>query len=118
LVRKRRGQIKSYAYAIQNDERFRNLKVRWEFWVVSTDIDDFAKLEITSPDRPFGMLDRKKDCEIWVRTWSEILNDCRARLQLFEKELNYDADRDESLDLLKTTYAKFLLSEVEVIVEV
>jgi hypothetical protein len=110
---KETGQIKSYAYAIQNDERFRNIKVRWEFWVVSTDMDDFAKTETTSPDRPFGMLDRKKDCEIWVKTWSEILNDCRARLELFEKELNFDADRDESLQFLRDTYAKFLQPELE-----
>jgi hypothetical protein len=113
IGQKETGQVKSYAYAVQNDERFRNIKVRWEFWVVSTDIDDFAKQEITSPDRPFGLLDRKTDCEIWVRTWSEILNDCRARLQLFEKELNYDADRDESIELLRTTYAKFLLPDAD-----
>lgn len=102
------AQLRSYAYPIQDDERFRGLKVRWEFWVVSNDMTPYAKAEVTSSDRPYGMLDRKENCHIWIKTWSEVLNDCRARLQLFEKELNYNADRDESLELLRSTYARFL----------
>ncbi len=72
----------------------------------------YAVKEVTSSDRPYGMLDRKENCHIWIRTWSEILNDCRARLQLFEKELNYNADKDDSLALLRSTYAKFLAADV------
>jgi hypothetical protein len=102
------SQIKSYAFAVRNDERFRALKVRWEFWVVSDDLDDYAREEITSSDRPYGMLDRKDNTEIWVKTWSQILNDSKARLQLFQKELNYNADRDDSLSFLQKTYAKIL----------
>lgn len=107
------AQLRSYAYPIQDDERFRNVKVRWEFWVVSTDMTDYAVKEVTSSDRPFGMLDRKENCILWIKTWAQILNDCRSRLRLFEKELNYNADRDESLALLRSTYAKILASELE-----
>lgn len=105
------AQLRSYAYAIQDDERFRNVKVRWEFWVVSTDMTDYAVKEVTSSDRPFGMLDRKENCNIWIKTWAQILNDCRARLRLFERELNYNVDRDESLALLRSTYAKILSND-------
>ena len=105
---KETGQLRSYAYAIQHDERFRNMKRRWEFWVVSNDMTEAAIEEVTSSDRPYGMLDRKTNCNMWVRTWSEILNDSRARLQLFEKELNYNADKDDSLAFLRKTYAHVL----------
>jgi len=108
IGQKETGQVRSYAFAIQEDERFRNIKARWEFWVVSNDLTPFAKEEVSSSDRPYGMLHRKDGSQIWVRTWSEILNDCRTRLQLFEKELNYNADRDESLIFLQKTYAKIL----------
>lgn len=57
------------------------------------------------------MLDRMPHGEIWVRTWSELLNESRARLQMFEKELNYNADRDESLSFLRTTYARVLMPD-------
>jgi hypothetical protein len=105
------AQLRSYAYPIQDDERFRNVRVRWEFWVVSTDMTDYAVKEVTSSDRPFGMLDRKENCSIWIKTWSQILNDCRSRLRLFEKELNYNADKDDSLALLRSTYARILATE-------
>jgi len=105
---KETAQLRSYAYAIQHDERFRNMKIRWEFWVVSNDMTEAAIEEVTSSDRPYGMLDRKANCNMWIRTWSEILNDSRARLQLFEKELNYNADKDDSLAFLRTTYARVL----------
>jgi hypothetical protein len=108
IGQKETGQVRSYAFAVQADERFRNIKARWEFWVVSNDLMPFAKEEVSSSDRPYGMLHRKDGLQIWVRTWSEILNDCRTRLQLFEKELNYNADRDESLAFLQKTYAKIL----------
>jgi hypothetical protein len=108
---KETAQLRSYAYAVQDDERFRNMKVRWEFWVVSNDMTPYAVQEVTSSDRPYGMLDRKTNCNIWIRTWSEILNDSRARLQLYEKELNYNADKDDSLAFLRSTYAKFLPSD-------
>ena len=62
------GQLRSYAYAVQDDERFRNMKVRWEFWVVSNDMTPYAVQEVTSSDRPYGMLDRKTNCNIWIRT--------------------------------------------------
>jgi hypothetical protein len=108
IGQKETGQVRSYAFAVQDDERFRNIKARWEFWVVSNDLTSYAKEEVSSSDRPYGMLHRKDGLQIWVRTWSEILNDCRTRLQLFEKELNYNADRDESLEFLQRTYAKIL----------
>jgi hypothetical protein len=108
IGQKETGQVRSYAFAVQDDERFRNIKARWEFWVVSNDLLPYAKEEVSSSDRPYGMLHRKDGLQIWVRTWSEILNDCRTRLQLFEKELNYNADRDESLAYLQKTYAKIL----------
>ncbi len=45
---------------------------------------------------------------IWVRTWSQIINDCRSRLHFFAEKLNYTPDRDSSLAHLKTTYHKYL----------
>jgi hypothetical protein len=35
IGQKETGQVRSYAFAVQDDERFRNIKARWEFWVVS-----------------------------------------------------------------------------------
>ena len=64
-------------------------------------------------DRPDGVMHQDGNNRIWVKTWSEILNDCKYRLQLFQKELNYSADRDASLGYLRETYAKALQGNVQ-----
>lgn len=38
-------QVEQYAYTISDDERFRHPNTRWSFWVISNDIDAFAKIK-------------------------------------------------------------------------
>lgn len=103
-------QIQSYAFAVAKDARFRDVPAKWVFWAISTDIDDFAKLNVTQRDRPRGMLYQSDDpsITIWVKTWSQIISECRARLRFFSEKLNYAPDRDASLEHLRTTYSKYL----------
>lgn len=103
-------QIKSYAFAVMDDERFRDVKTKWAFWAVSNDLNTYARHEVAQRDRPRGMLHQADDpsCSIWVKTWSQIINDCRSRLQFFAEKLNYTPDRDSSLEHLKTTYHRYL----------
>jgi hypothetical protein len=46
--------------------------------------------------------------QIWVKTWAQILHDCKTRLKVFQKELNHSVDRDASLGYLQKTYARIL----------
>lgn len=105
-------QIKSYAFSVARDQRFRDVPAKWVFWAVSSDIDDFARLDINQRDRPRGMLHQSDDpsITIWVKTWSQIINDCRARLRFFSEKIGYTPDRDASLEHLKATYHKYLSS--------
>jgi hypothetical protein len=101
-------QIEEYAFAIAEDERFRSVPAK--FWAVSTDIDQMVSRRVTQRDRPRGMLHQDDDqrITIWVKTWSEIINECKARLRFFAEKLNYAPDRDSSLAHLKNTYHKYL----------
>ena len=103
-------QVKSYAFAVQKDPRFRAVRARWTFWLVSSDIDDFASQEVHQAGKPEGLLWESSDMRtrIWVKTWAQIIHDCRTRLKIFQNELNHSADRDASLDYLKRTYARVL----------
>ncbi|PYX12794.1 MAG: DNA mismatch repair protein [Acidobacteria bacterium] len=103
-------QIKSYAFPIREDERFRGVPARWTFWLVANDMDEFAAQDVQQPGRPQGVLWESPDLRsrIWVRTWAQIIHDCKTRLKIFQKELNHSADRDASLDYLKKTYARVL----------
>lgn len=103
-------QIKSYAYAVADDERFRDTQTKWVFWAVSNDMDAFARHEVTQRDRARGILVQHDELRltIWVKTWSQLIGDCKARLRFFAEKLNYTPDRDSSLAYLKATYPKYL----------
>jgi hypothetical protein len=78
-------------------------------------MDDFARRQVRSANRPEGLLWQSDDSRntIWVRTWSQILTDSRARLRVFQKELNYSADQDASVEFLKESYARILSGDSE-----
>lgn len=103
-------QIKSYAFTVAEDERFRMVPARWSFWLIANDLDKFAAKEVRQAEKPEGFLSESEDqrIRIWVKTWAQIIHDCRTRLKIFQKELNHSADRDASLEYLRETYARVL----------
>lgn len=109
---KESGQIKSYAFAVQADQRFRCVPTRWSFWLVVNDMDDYVTKETHVRDKPEGLLwesdDPKLPSKIWVKSWAQIVHDCKTRLRVFEKALNLTADKDIALSYLRETYERFL----------
>lgn len=108
------GQIKSYAFAVARDNRFDQARTKWTFMVVSNEMDDFASLETRQKDRPNGVVFQSEDSSItvWAKTWSDILNDARARLDFFSQQLDYQADSDSELDYLKRAHSKYIPDEL------
>ena len=104
------AQIESYAFAVADDERFRSIPAKWVFWAVSNDMDQVVARKVSQKDRANGILfqDEEQRITIWVKTWSKVINDCKARLRFFEEKLNYTPDRDSSLEHLNSTYQKYL----------
>jgi Histidine kinase-, DNA gyrase B-, and HSP90-like ATPase len=103
-------QIKKYAFAVADDERFKDTKTRWIFWAVSNQIADGVQKEAKQRNRPQGLLydDDEGRITVWVRTWGQIIQDCRGRLEFFREQLEYSADRDSALAYLRKTHEKYL----------
>jgi hypothetical protein len=106
-------QIKSYAFAVQEDQRFRGVPTRWSFWLVVNDMDAYVRRETHMKEKPNGLLwespDLNMPSRVWVKTWGQIIQDCRIRLKIFQQALNLKADKDVGLEYLKKTYARILL---------
>jgi hypothetical protein len=98
-------QIEKYAFSVVEDERFRTVNTSWVFWAISDDYGDHAKHRITKSD---GLIHEKDRVSIYVKTWSQVLDENRARLQFFQERLEYQADKGASLKHLQEHYAKFL----------
>jgi hypothetical protein len=74
-------QIKSYAYAVSRDERFKGLPTKWRFWLVGNDLSEFVERELDN-DLPRGVLQQTTDgMIISVRRWSELIQEARGRLE-------------------------------------
>jgi Histidine kinase-, DNA gyrase B-, and HSP90-like ATPase len=108
-------QIEQYAYTVADDERFRHLKTRWSFWVVSNDLDAFAKVKTRQKDKPRGQIAETDDgrVRVWVKTWSEILAESKARMRFVQDHLQSNVDTESSLKYLKQTYEKYLRGVAE-----
>lgn len=112
-------QAKNYAYTVAKDERFRHIKTRWTFWVVSNDLDDFAQTEARQKDKPRGQVAQTDDglVEVWVKSWAELFAESKGRMRFVQDRLQANVNREDALTYLRTTYAKYLNPEVQEVEE-
>jgi hypothetical protein len=103
-------QIQDYAHAVSSDERFKDTTTRWRFWLVGNSMSAQAQQQVRQAGRPPGLLYQADDglIEIWVRTWGQIIEDCRARLKFVEESLEYASSSEHALDYLRRIHEKYL----------
>lgn len=92
------------------DERFRDTDTRWEFWAVSNEVSATVRLEASQADRPPGLLldSPEPRLRIWVKTWGQLIEACKARLQFFQEKLEYEATETTGLEYLRRVHEKYL----------
>jgi hypothetical protein len=88
--------------------------VRWHFWAVSNDMTDYAKHMIQGgPDRNRRLVYRDENISVGVKTWGEIIEENRARLQFFQENLQHIADESTALRYLQERHKRFLEGVIE-----
>ncbi|MCG7494716.1 ATP-binding protein [Thalassobius sp. Cn5-15] len=108
-------QVEKYAFAIANDERFRSVNTVWNFWVISNDLDGYAKVKTRQKDTPAGRVFISDDgnVQVWVKSWAEVIQSCKARLHFVQEQLQANVDKETALQYLKKTYDKYLVGVAE-----
>jgi hypothetical protein len=101
-------QVEEYAISVTKDERFKGVKTNWVFWAISDDYGEYAKHRMSTPSGSNGNIYEAGQLSIWVKTWAQVLDENRARLQFFQERLEYQADKGASLEHLQERYAEFL----------
>ncbi len=103
-------QIEEYAIAVAKDERFRDINVRWKFVAISNELNDYAKRKASQRNRPKGLVHDEGELNItvWARSWADVINDARSRLNFFNKQLAYEANQDSAKEYLNKAHAKFI----------
>jgi hypothetical protein len=109
LTSKELTQIKDYAQSVARDPRYHRVAgVRWHFWLVSDEYDEFVQAEIASGPDPERRLVNRGPVTIGVKTWGEILDENIARLQFVKEALEHNADDGQALAFLEEKHREFL----------
>jgi len=104
-------QIEEYAISVMKDERFKSITTTWNFWVISDDYGDYAAHRMKKDSG--GQIHEDGNSSIYVKTWAQVIDENRARLQFFQEKLEYQADKGASLKHLQEHYAKYLEGVIE-----
>jgi hypothetical protein len=107
-----KAQIESYALAVVDDERFDTHTTRWTFIAVSNELTNQAERTVSQANLPRGYFHVADKFRVGLMTWSEVLQQCRTRLELFRTKLGYTATTDDGVALLKERYTKYLPSSI------
>jgi hypothetical protein len=100
------GQIKSYADAVATDPQFHAIDVEWDFWVISTELDSTVTRDANQPGQPPGQIAGwGSNIRIWAKTWSQLIDDCEARLGYFKQALEYDASKEHAADYINRAHS-------------
>ncbi len=101
------NQIESYAFAVSEDERFKHLNTKWNFWIISNDLSPYAVKRLEDKDKPKGVIHNSSNTTIWVKTWGEIIQECKHRLEFIKNQLNINIDTSDGLDFLQLKYSEY-----------
>ncbi|MFG1668765.1 ATP-binding protein [Streptomyces sp. Y7] len=112
---KERQQIESYAMAVANDERFRDVETKWDFILVANTVSDDIRRLSRKKGQPVGLIheDDDLDLRIWVKHWGAIIEERRRALHFYQDKLQVDPTRDEAIDFLRRKYAQFLPGSIQ-----
>ena len=103
-------QIKDYAKAVADDDRFDKVNVEWDFVAVSNNFKGTVEEEANQEGKPAGFLTSFKQgrARVWVRTWGEVIEDARHRLKFVKEKLDYAPSTQEAYRYLKEAHAEYL----------
>lgn len=93
-------QLSSYAEAVMADDRFRDNRVTWDFWLVGNDMSGSLRGLAHQKNRAPGCAVEQGNYRLWVRTWGEIVEECATRLRFYQDELEYQSNNEHAMDYL------------------
>jgi hypothetical protein len=102
------AQIQSYAFAVAKDERFRSIDTKWQFWLVSNNMDGYTDMLTKQKDHKEGVIFDNDDITVVVKPWSQIIEENKRRHEFVVSKLNLSISKEKGLAWLQRQYAQYL----------
>ncbi|TDB88430.1 ATP-binding protein [Actinomadura sp. 7K534] len=113
IDRKELDQVEDYANTIITEPRFRNGSSTWDFILVGSKLGGTARNRVHAEGVRRGLFhdppvrdEAQPRVQAFVRTWREIIDENRSRLEFFSDALAHDPSLPESLAYLRKAHAK------------
>ncbi|QYF74427.1 ATP-binding protein [Cryobacterium sp. PAMC25264] len=101
------SQIKSYAKAVAGDPRFADSNTIWDFWLITSTVNDDVQQERTQRNRARGIVFEpdlpnapQAKVRVWVKTWGELIEEATRRLSYFQESLHHDTSLEDAREYL------------------
>ena len=104
------SQAQSYADAVADDPRFKDTTTNWIFWVISNRMTESGRNQATQANRPRGLCYESNTghIKVWAKTWGEVIQANKARMEFFQQQLEYKVNDQSALDMLRRMHSKYL----------
>jgi len=98
LTDKEVGQIKKYIDVILKQDKFNDHNEFWSFYLIGQDYEDIVKDDIQNFET--GLLRKKDNHSLYVKKWSEIINEVERRLKYLLDKLKIEREKLSSAKTL------------------
>ena len=102
------NQVEDYALAVISDPQFADVRVEWDFWLITAEMTEIAKAKTKSSDRPPGCISQLQadtaSARVWLRSWGQIIDDCKERLAYFTEQFAHDPTIDNAMQYLNARH--------------
>lgn len=102
------NQVQTYANKIIEDPAFPKQKTFWTFYLLTNKYDSNVAQVCNQLNREQGLYIEGGHYKIYIKQWSEILNDAEARLSFLQDKLNLEVAESEGINLLKKLHPDYL----------
>lgn len=108
ITAKQYQQILTYADTVCADTRFDKSRTKWEWLLVSESVDGFVERQRSQTGRPKGVVHQNESCEVWVKTWGEVVAEVRRRYEFFLESLEAEITANDGLEYLRFRHSEYL----------
>jgi hypothetical protein len=111
--REQADQIDDYMQAIVGDPRFANIETTWDFFLIVRSIRGRLLSRVRQAGQPEGLYSQPTSFEharvrVWVRTWSEILQEARRRLEFVKSGIDHNPSLEQALEYLRLRHGDLI----------
>lgn len=104
------NQIEDYAAAVDNDKRFHGVEgMLWHFWIIGDKRAEAVRRRMEMGLDPRNKIfARSERITIGIKTWAEIINENKTRLEHIRRALDFDVEEERSMDYVRSKYGEIL----------